>query len=429
MRLANLLVLPVLLLGAAVHAADIYVATNGSDSNAGSSSAPKRTIQAAINIANPGDRVIVRPGTYKEVNRTGSESYVGIHVRRSGTSSAPITIMSEQPGGAVIDQDFQGAGFVLWTVNDIKITGFTIRDCKWGGVYMTHHHPKQRIVVDGNTITGCDGDPGSNVGGVYMSSCSGCTISNNTISRIRVGGSLNQNGAGIHGYDQEKSTISGNTISDAYNAIYHKKSSGEKGLVIRGNVIRGVTQGIWYSISAAGNPPHIGQEVYENVISARENCVRASVNETSGQSRGLTVRNNVFLECNAGIVSRGFREIVIQSNIFHNVGNAIVTQYGSWRDELQSESHNLFYPRATLVMQQYGNESRFSRLADWQAFSGMGVGDIEGDPQFSAAPAADYTLKPSSPARKAGYDGRDMGAFPGGEVSVSRPMPPVLAVQ
>ena len=57
-----------------------YVATNGSDSYAGSLSKPFKTIQKAANIAQPGDTVFVRGGTYRETVRPS----------RSGTGSSPI---------------------------------------------------------------------------------------------------------------------------------------------------------------------------------------------------------------------------------------------------------------------------------------------------------------------------------------------------
>jgi nitrous oxidase accessory protein NosD len=413
MRIIKIL-LPLLLLFGTAHAADIYVSPSGSDANDGSSGAPKQTIQGGVNIANPGDRVIVLAGTYTEPNQNGSESYLGIQVTRSGIQDSPITIMSEQPGAAIIDQNFEAAGFVLWGVSDVTISGFTIRNCKAGGVYMTHDVAKQRIVVDGNIITGCDGDANSNVAGIYMSSCIECTISNNNISSIRVGGLRNLNGAGIHGYDQELSVIEGNTISDAFDGIYHKKSSGRKGLIIRRNVIRDVDQGIWYSIAAAGNPPHIDQEAYENVIQANISCIRGSGDETIPQSSGLTVTNNVLVGCGAGVLSRGFLNVRVQSNIFHNVGDAIVTQYGSWRDELVTESNNLFSPAMSIALQQYAAENRFSDLAAWNALSGFGAGDLIGDPLFTAPDSLDFTLQPGSPAKGASHDGRDIGAYPDG---------------
>jgi hypothetical protein len=59
-----------------------YVSTTGSDSNAGSSAAPWRTIQKAVNTLAAGQIALVRGGTYTE----------NVSMGRGGTSSAPITI-------------------------------------------------------------------------------------------------------------------------------------------------------------------------------------------------------------------------------------------------------------------------------------------------------------------------------------------------
>ena len=58
-----------------------FVATNGSDSNPGTLDNPFRTIQRAANVAQPGDSVLVRQGTYRET----------VKPARSGTSSGRIT--------------------------------------------------------------------------------------------------------------------------------------------------------------------------------------------------------------------------------------------------------------------------------------------------------------------------------------------------
>ena len=42
------------------------MATNGSDSNSGSASAPKKTVTSAVNAAPSGGTVVVRGGTYYE---------------------------------------------------------------------------------------------------------------------------------------------------------------------------------------------------------------------------------------------------------------------------------------------------------------------------------------------------------------------------
>ncbi len=68
----------------AANAGTYYVSEKGSDSNAGTLSAPFRTIQKAASKATAGSTVYIRGGTYRE---TVTPAY-------SGTSSAPITFIA-----------------------------------------------------------------------------------------------------------------------------------------------------------------------------------------------------------------------------------------------------------------------------------------------------------------------------------------------
>src|SRR6185503_19914548 len=94
------LMLGVLLVGQLAGAATYYVATNGSDSNAGTLTAPFLTLQQGVNRAVAGDTVIVRDGTYGHVNSiTGgdgsSNEYSPVVLYNSGTAQAWITIKAE----------------------------------------------------------------------------------------------------------------------------------------------------------------------------------------------------------------------------------------------------------------------------------------------------------------------------------------------
>src|SRR5687767_3038584 len=71
-------------------AATYYVATNGNDTFDGSSFAPWRTLQHAVQAIAPGDTILVRAGTY-----------AGCRIRISGTQALPKTLARE-PGAAVI---------------------------------------------------------------------------------------------------------------------------------------------------------------------------------------------------------------------------------------------------------------------------------------------------------------------------------------
>jgi len=105
-----------LLAAGAAHAADIYVAGNGSDSNSGSRSAPLRTIAAAVKAANPGDTVWLSPGQYQE----------SLIPARSGSNGQPITFKKLGPGPSVIVAASGGAlhnAIYVNGVTDIVIDG------------------------------------------------------------------------------------------------------------------------------------------------------------------------------------------------------------------------------------------------------------------------------------------------------------------
>ncbi|MFC4600792.1 fibronectin type III domain-containing protein [Cohnella hongkongensis] len=69
-----------------------YVATNGNDANAGTSGAPFRTIQRAANVAQAGDTVVIRSGTYRET----------VTPANSGTSGQPIKFQAEAGATVVV---------------------------------------------------------------------------------------------------------------------------------------------------------------------------------------------------------------------------------------------------------------------------------------------------------------------------------------
>jgi hypothetical protein len=81
--------------GSAVQATDLYVATNGSDSNPGTLSAPLKTIQRAVDLAQPGTTIQVRGGTYAPSSN--------IQLLKSGSAGQPITLRGYNGERVVID--------------------------------------------------------------------------------------------------------------------------------------------------------------------------------------------------------------------------------------------------------------------------------------------------------------------------------------
>ncbi len=84
----SLVVLTTLLAAGTARATDYYVATTGSDSNAGTMAAPFATLQKGVNTAVAGDTVWIRGGTYNIT--TPATSGAGVNFTKSGTATSPI---------------------------------------------------------------------------------------------------------------------------------------------------------------------------------------------------------------------------------------------------------------------------------------------------------------------------------------------------
>ena len=119
-------------LGQGLAAATFYVATDGSDANPGSATAPVRTLQRASDMAFAGDTIVVRDGTYGHENSvTGGDSSDNesspVVLYNSGTPGAPITIKAENQWGAVLDCELLCDAYInLYNASYIVIQDFVI---------------------------------------------------------------------------------------------------------------------------------------------------------------------------------------------------------------------------------------------------------------------------------------------------------------
>jgi hypothetical protein len=213
----------------------LYMSPNGSDSAAGSASAPWRTLAGAVGKLKPGDTLYVRGGTY--ANQT-------LNWQVSGTASAPIWVKAypgETPvfdgsstrlfiwfrdgashvyldGLKVVGYGPSGTGVIIFTdgAHHIVLTGMTMSNFRMGGyndhiiypaaagvnnitvkysylagasggaVHLYHAPGAQQVRVQNNTIRdsywGVIADSGSSVEVSYN------TFVNNTTNIRRTGG-------------------------------------------------------------------------------------------------------------------------------------------------------------------------------------------------------------------------------------------------
>lgn len=123
-------------------AATFYVSPSGSDSAAGSQSAPWKTLKKGLAAAQPGDTIRLLSGTYYP----NGEMFTG----RSGTATSPITILGQPDNTAVI----AGGGTSGQDLLSIRHAYYVVKNLKWTGYRIQLFGPESHHnLVEANTIT------------------------------------------------------------------------------------------------------------------------------------------------------------------------------------------------------------------------------------------------------------------------------------
>jgi Right handed beta helix region len=97
--------------------ANYVVSTTGSDSASGSSASPFRTVAKAMSMAQAGNVILVKNGTYHE----------SLSLTRSGMAGKPITLMGESTSGVVFDGSGLSSVIVANGAQYITLQNITIR--------------------------------------------------------------------------------------------------------------------------------------------------------------------------------------------------------------------------------------------------------------------------------------------------------------
>jgi hypothetical protein len=346
---AILLALSSLALSSNLDATTIYVATTGSDSNAGTQRAPLQTIQRGVDLAKPGDTVSVADGTYGPNghytcgNTCGGSYNAPVTFWKSGTATAPITVIAENKWGAVLDCqlpygyagdgkdgvkacnayfDFQG------TASWIVIRNFDITRDYWVGAMVNatnshiifsgnhFHHIGNRIyrVPGGTTSYG--------IAGVYAGSRSSyITWDSNEFNNI---GRLPQSG--------ERPGGLGSDLRATFN--YRDDYSHDHGLYIYNGPYT-VVNNIFYSQAAGWNiqssPGSHDISILNNTMIGGANPQKDGCMILWGRNTNMTIANNIFYNGrNYAIDSLAFNPsgVFIDHNIVYGSPSGVVSGRG-----------------------------------------------------------------------------------------------------
>ena len=125
-----------------------YVSTNGNDRGDGSAASPWRTISHAVRQdLDPGDEVVVRPGTYRE----------SVEIGQGGSPSGHVTLRSEVPGEALIRAPSNTWNAISINDDYVIVDGFDVQGAGGGdGIEANdvHHVKVLNNVSHGNGESG-----------------------------------------------------------------------------------------------------------------------------------------------------------------------------------------------------------------------------------------------------------------------------------
>lgn len=260
----SLLALMLAASAAPVNAATYYVATTGSDSAAGTSAAPLKTIAGGVAKAKAGDTIIVRDGTYAY---SGSQGGMAVTINKAGSSSAWITLQAEHKGKAVLDCKLICHSYIAFGGSSAywKVIGFSIRGGHDAAIFSNSGGGKNVLIQDNEIHHIGNRSNSTPYGemGIYTDASAIFTIDRNVFHDI--GRTDHITGNHDHGiYTHGTMTITNNVFYTMTNGWHIQTAAGFGGTIANNT---------FYGPATGGKPGQV---------------------KLWGAGRGMIIRNNVF---------------------------------------------------------------------------------------------------------------------------------------
>jgi hypothetical protein len=439
-----------------------YVAPGGHDDNPGTQARPWATFQHSADVAETGDIVYFRGGTYSLSEET--------YLTRSGTSVAPITFIAAPGETPILDGgDSVGELLILDQYTSyLRISGFTLRNFTIWGMELSgenRHIQLDHLTIEGGeaairfTYGETEGPPeegpvehialeDSTIHGSMYSAldCTPGPCNHMVIRRVEVydTGMVGQSFYGSDGLEfargypvlVEDCYIHDNG-GDGIDLNSRDRAGNATDVIVRRNrVIRNHLNGIklW-----------AGGRMENNVVWGQGNSAVwvgtfNSTLEVVNNTIAYNMWDSAYSERNWAFVA-GFPEevfpypsvtLTLVNNIFaFNTGSGVGSPTGIYLGEgvQLTEHHNLYYSRedgeiTAEFLSRPDHDVTRTEIANgtWTALSGQGQGDVTDDPLFSFGwPGVNMYLQADSPAVDAGttngapsqdVDGRPRDATP-----------------
>jgi len=349
--LAAVLCAPFLSLGAQDHVVEV--------------GGPIGSLGEALAEAEPGDRILVRRGVYREPT---------ILV------SIPVTIEGEE--GAVLDGS-DATDVLLVTADSVTIRGLTIR-------HVATSYVDDRAAIKLQEVTGCvveDNRLEDAFFGIYLAKVTGCDVRRNVVLGSK--STETKSGNAIHLWNSSDVRVENNTLTGHRDGIYFEFVTDA---TVRGNVSRGnMRYGLHFMFSDRCD--YVDNEFLQNgagvaVMYTKHVTMTGNVFEDNwgSASFGLLLKeitdsrleNNTFRRNTTAIRADGAIRLRVKRNEFIGNGWAIKLMASSSDNDFE---HNRFVGNTFDVStNSRSNTSRFSSNY-WDTYEGYdldrdGFGDV-----------------------------------------------------
>ncbi|CAM5395403.1 MULTISPECIES: right-handed parallel beta-helix repeat-containing protein [Streptomyces] len=375
--------------GEASAATTLVVAVGGDDSAAGTVERPLRTIQRAVDLAGPGDTIVVRGGTYALTDNVS----IGV----SGTASQPITLSAYQGERVVVDGERLPASHTP--------VGGSIPRAERGAIHMEASHWR----ISGLEI----------VNGPYGIYCDGCN--GNVFSRISTHDNY-ESGFQLQGSSSDNQILN---LDSHGNRDPRKNGESADGLAVKegsgsGNVVRGAR--LWNNVDDGFDAWKFASPILiENTISYGNGYNRWNFPDFAGDGNGFKMGGG----SPAPAVGHVLRNTVAFRNAAHGVtdngnpGKLALTRNTTWANAGTGFDADTSGAAATLTANLSVADARAAAVGPGTVSSGNswnlggtwnGSSVLSTDPTPLTGPrSADGTL-PSAPAFLVPRNGAAVGA-------------------
>ena len=369
-------------------AAQFYVSTTGSDSAAGTSAAPWRTLQHAADVVTAGDKVTVRPG-----------NYTGFYLDTSGSPAAPIEFFAEP--GVLIDQPNATTpdGINLERASYVTINGFSVTGMPRAGVRSVGLPNSFAQFVTVRNVTATN----NGVWGIFTGHVDDLLIESN-----RTSGSIDEHGIYVSNSGDHPIIRNNTSYNNRSNGIHMNGdlSQGGDGIIsealVSGNIIygNGVGGGSGINMDGVQNSRIENNLLYDNHASG---ISLYKIDGAAGSS-GNIVANNTIIEASdarwALNILNGSTGNIARNNILLN------NNTGRGSINIDAASRVGFASDYNVVVNRFSPDdgNTFQTLAQWRALTGNDTHSIiaTASELFANVAGNNYHLKNGSPAINAG---------------------------